>query len=1085
MNAFAQQEAANWYFGFGAGMEFNLANGNITVVDDGQLSTNEGCSSISDEFGNLLFYSDGTTVWNRNHTIMQNGTGLFGDSSSTQSAIIVQKPNDLDIYYIFTVDNNLNGSNFGLNYSEVDMTLDGGLGGITNKNINLLPICSEKISAVLKDCITGAIWVISFASQSGATAIFDSFHAFEVTDLGVNNIPVVSTFGLSVTDIRGYLKLSPDGTKLANANMANGLYIYDFDTNTGIVSNQQQLTIGTSSDKPYGVEFSPNNRFLYVHSSNNYFNQQNPAANNDPANHFSTLTQFDMTAANIQASEVTIDEQNLFRGGLQLGPDGKIYRALSATYSTGTSFLGVINNPNQQGFTCNYQHNAINLSPNLSSQGLPPFIQSLFNEQIDIIQNGVSSVNLDLCAGDTYTLVSEDIPGATYTWSLDGNPLAESDFDLDVNQDGHYEVFIDQNNGECAIEGQAFVSFYEIPVANQPSDILICDNDNNGLWAFNFTSQDSDILGTQNTSDFIIRYFESQADADNGTNEILGNYNNLSNPQTIYARIENIGNANCFDTTSFQIEVFDTPIANHLNDIEVCDNDTDGDDSNGQSDTDLLSLNPIILGTQNSADFAITYHNSQADADSNSNALPNLYYNQTPFQEEIFVRIENVNNTNCFDTTSFTIIVNPIPLSNNTSLFQCDEDGIPDGFTLFNLTEANDNLTGNINNTSTKFFTSLSDAENNQNEIDGSAFYNFINPQTIYVHVIDDTTGCFDIAELTLEVSATNANNAVLNSCDDDGNEDGIYTFNLLDAEADILNGLPANLDVSFYETYEDALLETNDLGTNYTNTNPFSQTIYVRVENENACYGINEVELNILELPDIEIDFETQYCLNSFPEPITLTGGVVNDIPNNYIYEWSTGETSSEIEVNEPGTYTVSVSNINGCSKLRTIRVLPSNIATIENIEVTDASQNNTISVLVSGEGLYEYALDDINGPYFDSNLFENVSPGIHTVYIKDKNGCGIAEELVSVIGFPKFFTPNNDGYNDYWQVKGIDSRFQPSTLIYIYDRYGKLLAKIDPLGPGWNGSLNGNPLPADDYWFAITLQDGRLFKDHFSLVR
>ena len=518
-NAFSQQEAANWYFGFGAGMQFNT-NGTITVVDDGMLSTNEGCSSISDENGNLLFYSDGTTVWNRLHNVMQNGTGLFGDSSSTQSAIIVQKPNDLNIYYIFTVDNAIDGNNFGLNYSEVDMTLDGGLGAVTSKNLNLLPICSEKISAVLKDCITKSIWVITFASETGSATSYGAFHAFEVTDFGVNNNAVVSNFNLNITDARGYLKLSPDGTKLANANASGGLYLYDFDVNTGIVSNQQPLVINTSSARPYGVEFSPNNQFLYVHSSNDYFNQQNPSENNNPANHSSTLTQFDVTALNVQATEFTLDQRQLYRGGLQLGPDGKIYRALSATYSTGLPFLGVINNPNAQGAASNYQHDVIDLSPNNSSQGLPPFTQSLFNEQIDIIQNGISSVNLDLCTGDTYTLVADDIPGATYTWTANGNPLTESDFDLIVDQPGHYEVFIDQNNGDCAIEGQAFVFYYEIPVANQANDLRVCDNDNDSIWGFDFSAQSLDILGPQSGLTYQVKYFESQMDADNNSSAL-------------------------------------------------------------------------------------------------------------------------------------------------------------------------------------------------------------------------------------------------------------------------------------------------------------------------------------------------------------------------------------------------------------------------------------------------------------------------------------------------------------------------------------------------------------------------------------
>ena len=130
----SQQQAANWYFGENSGINFS-PSGELTILDNGQLNTVEGCSSISDINGNLLFYTDGSTVFNRNHSLMQNGEFLLGHESSTQSAIVVPKPNDPNIYYIFTVGSNM--SQTGLNYSIVDMTLDNGLGAIINKNINL------------------------------------------------------------------------------------------------------------------------------------------------------------------------------------------------------------------------------------------------------------------------------------------------------------------------------------------------------------------------------------------------------------------------------------------------------------------------------------------------------------------------------------------------------------------------------------------------------------------------------------------------------------------------------------------------------------------------------------------------------------------------------------------------------------------------------------------------------------------------------------------------------------------------------------------------------------------------------------
>ncbi len=1083
-HTFAQNQAANWFFGQGAGINFDIASGAVSSVDTGQLNTLEGCTSISDNTGNLVLYTDGRTVYNRNHQVMLNGTGLFGDPSSTQSALVVPAPKDPNKYYIFTVDTTINPNSDpdnGFNYSIVDMSLNGGLGGITSKNVPLLVDSTEKITAVLKDCQSESIWVLTFASFDGSVEFFNTYHAFEVSTTGVNPTSVVSSFApIPGSDPRGQIKVSPDGTKLISANVVGGTYLYDFDALTGIVSNELELTINSPSPFAYGVEFSPSSELLYVHSYNN-------ETFNGPASiHQSTLTQFNLTSPDIQASEFAVDQRQLYRGSLQLGPNGKIYRALSSNYPNGLPFLGVINNPNAIGAACNYQHNAINLSPNLSTQGLPPFIQSFFNDQIDIIQNGTSTSDLKLCTGDTYTLSYEDIPNAIYTWSKDGVLLSESDFDLDIIEGGTYELLIEFNNGSCdTFEGIAYVSYHEIPFANQANHVVVCDDNNNNQWVFDFTAQDVDVLGLQDSNVFSVHYFSSQTDANNNVNEIIGSYNNNTNPQEIFARIHNRENPNCYDLTSFFVEVFDTPVANLIGNLEICDDDNDGDAMNGQRNFDLTTLNSTVLGNQNALSNSITYHISQADADSNNNALPNIYYNITPFTEEIFVRIENNLNTDCYSTISFNLIINQIPEAFDATLFQCDEDGNPDGFTLFNLTEANDALSGGNSNRTTKFYLTLLDAENDINEIDGNSFNNTVNPQIIFVRVINAFTDCHNISLLMLDVTATDANDAIIEKCDNDGIEDGFYNFNLNEADATILNGLPATVTLSYYETYEDSLLEQNALSIPYTNTISYLQTIFARVENDNACYGITEIQLIVYELPNIETEFETLYCLNTFPESIPLNSGLINNIPTDFTYSWSTGETTQEILINAPGTYTVTVSNANSCTKLRTITVLPSNTATFENIEVTDATSNNIISILVSGEGDYEFSLNEIGGPYQDSNLFENVPPGLHTVYVRDKNDCGIVSEIVSVIGFPKFFTPNGDSYNDTWHVYGINDISQFKSEVFIYDRYGKLIKQLSPQGSGWDGTFNGQDLPTNDYWFHVKLQDGRVFKSHFSLKR
>jgi gliding motility-associated-like protein len=181
-----------------------------------------------------------------------------------------------------------------------------------------------------------------------------------------------------------------------------------------------------------------------------------------------------------------------------------------------------------------------------------------------------------------------------------------------------------------------------------------------------------------------------------------------------------------------------------------------------------------------------------------------------------------------------------------------------------------------------------------------------------------------------------------------------------------------------------------------------------------------------------------------------------------------------------------VQVTNNQGCPKTRTFTVVASDKANITEVKIVDLAESNSITVSVAASlGDYVYALDDENGSYQTDNFFTNVSAGIHTIYIKDLNGCGIESREVAVLGIPNFFTPNNDGNNDYWNIKGANGSFNSNTIIYIFDRYGKLIKQISPQTQGWDGTFNGQPMPASDYWYSIQLEDGRTFKGHFALKR
>lgn len=526
-----------------------------------------------------------------------------------------------------------------------------------------------------------------------------------------------------------------------------------------------------------------------------------------------------------------------------------------------------------------------------------------------------------------------------------------------------------------------------------------------------------------------------------------------------------------------------TPVA-QLN-YESCDEEFPFDDQ-------VVTINfndytPLILGTQ--TNVIVSYHSTESDAILNVNPLPNSYNNSSP-NETIFIRITNTV-TDCFEVTSFDITIFPKPVVNNVSYVQCDEDGTNDSITQFNLDNILDDITNQSVN-SIEVFLSAQEATDDLNALTSNTFFNTTNPQMLFTRVTNINSGCVSFSEIMLEVSSTSIPDyQVPPVCDELNSEDGINTFSLNDISSVLLASLPSNITITYYLDLNAALNEENPISSPFTNTIPYSQTIFARANDPFGCYGISEIMFTINTRPQVEEDELTYYCLNSFPETITLDSGNLDSNWGNYTYLWSNGETTESIEVNQPGDYTVTISNASNCDQSRTITVEASNIATIEDIVVVDGSLsfNNTVTVNVSGEGIYEYALFNDLGAYVyyqDSPTFENVVPGFYTVQVRDvKNFCGIVDQLISVVGFPRFFTPNNDGYRDTWQVYGISEQFQSNSKILIYDRFGKLLKQLDPLGTGWDGTFNGQALPNNDYWFAVTLQDGRVYKSHFTLKR
>jgi gliding motility-associated-like protein len=413
--------------------------------------------------------------------------------------------------------------------------------------------------------------------------------------------------------------------------------------------------------------------------------------------------------------------------------------------------------------------------------------------------------------------------------------------------------------------------------------------------------------------------------------------------------------------------------------------------------------------------------------------------------------------------------LNPTP----STIVQCDEDN--DGTTVFNLHKADNLIVANDSALqSPVYYENISDA----NAIENEDSYTALAPKTVYAKV-SNAYGCTAFTEVYLTVS----NNSVtppapIATCDQDDVQDGLYHFDL-DAEVtpQITATLPAGLSISYFANANDALTEENTLPNIFENTMQ-QQIIWARIVNGPDCYGVIPITLkvNTFTAPGFE-DEESLLC-DGTVIPLSVASGYAG-----YLWDDPDHSATNSIMVGTPGTYTVTVSDTNGCTVTKKFIVKPSGIATIIAVEVKDfLGGQNMVTVNVSGTGDYEYAL--YGETFQDDPVFNNVLSGTYTVLVNDKNGCGQAEQDLFVLDYPKFFTPNNDSFNDIWQIPFLE-QFYPSAKVAIFDRYGKLIYSFIGNGPGWNGKLNSRPLPSTDYWFVITLDDKRTVRGHFALKR
>jgi len=634
-------------------------------------------------------------------------------------------------------------------------------------------------------------------------------------------------------------------------------------------------------------------------------------------------------------------------------------------------------------------------------------------------------------------------------------------------------------------------------VANYPNPAPVCPELNTSFGKIDLDAQRLIIKNTYfPTTNVEINFYIDPADASVETNQLNNNYNFPSGISTVYTRIE-IGN-NCAGIGTFNVEIYSAPIQNILTPINACETE----------DIFLISKDTEALAGQNPTVQA-TYFRSFTNAETNTSVInKNTKFPLTLGTTQLFIRLFDTA-TSCFTIINFDLNVLPNPVLNS-----------PDPISICGTTTANFNLesripqiTGNNTNYQVTFY------ENQANMDAGIAIptpnsYDSAN-KSVLIKVIDPTNnGCSATSSLQLKVLAIPGNTTnpeILQECDDSG----VYAFDLTLRQTEMAGAtLDSEIEFRYYINLDDA--ENNRLNfiptpNSFRNTVISYQKIYVRLnsktninsETSEACYRILELELFVRPYPKNNLKTQPyRICVdrnNNVVSPAFIETELSED---DYDFVWYNGfnaisgneiagEFANNFTTSTTGSYSVKVTNTTNatlCTSVFNFRVLntviPFSITADPSSQITFESDASVTAIASPLSPDYQYAVDDSG--WQSSNIFENINEGIHVLRVRNRFGCGEITTRFTVVDYPKFFTPNGDSYNDTWNVGGRTSLNISN--VYIFDRYGKLLKTLSQNDGGWDGTFNGNPLPADDYWFKILFEKDGItdeFSSHFTLKR
>jgi gliding motility-associated-like protein len=554
----------------------------------------------------------------------------------------------------------------------------------------------------------------------------------------------------------------------------------------------------------------------------------------------------------------------------------------------------------------------------------------------------------------------------------------------------------------------------------------------------NVTACDSYTLPTLTTNN----HYYTQAGGPTGTGTEILPGTIITTSQTVYIFKESIirTSFSCLDENSFTITINNTPVIPVISNAQACNSYT---------------LPPLVVGD---------YYTDMNGTGTLMHAGDVLTSSQT-----LYIYAHTATSPDCSSQRRFTVTIFNVDSLPNVTV--CENYTLP-SLTIGRYFTGPDG-TGTMLPSGSVVSTSM----------------------TLYIYSSSPFTPiCSDQTSFTITIIDTPFANSVpvsfRTTCDLDGINDGIVNFNLATLSATILGTQTGSeFSVAYYESMVNATTASNPV------TSSNQNIVYARVSNSLApnCYDVKPITIIVNKIPEptpvdgiICIDSETGTLLNAY----TIYSGLPTTT-HHFVWTNESGNTvgtAANYQATLPGVFTlVATNNATGCPSAPVdVTVSPSEPAIVTYEVSEDFSDNQSITVTATGQGNnFEYQLN--NGPFQDSNVFENVPSGIHTVTVRDKNGCGSTSIQALVVNYPKYFTPNGDGYNDSWNIKDLSN--QPSASIAIYDRFGKMLTQIKPSNSGWDGTYNGHLLPSDDYWFSVSYTDenqvNQEFRAHFAMKR